>query len=56
MNTKKIERVARAICWAASRQNLDGSCVHCEKFDKRDCTMTEQFMDEAIAAIREIER
>lgn len=55
-NPKKIDRVARAICFAANYM-LDGNknCLHCESQGDK-CTMIPQFRIEAIEAIREIER
>ena len=53
MNQKKIERVARAICFAAGAYHSGQRyCLICEKEHSNDCQMVEQFIDEALAAIK----
>jgi hypothetical protein len=56
MNHKKIERIAKAICYAAGLKNMNGRCIHCEQTDKYKCTMGPLFEEEALAAIREMEK
>jgi len=55
MNAKKIERVAKAICFAA-RMSQEAKCPICGSAVKEGCTMAVQFEIEAIAAIREVEK
>lgn len=56
INHKKIDRVAAAICFAASYcLDENKKCLHCES--KGDsCTMIEQFRIEALAAIGELKK
>ena len=52
MNNRKVERVSRAICHAASAyQRIDNCCPHCEQRDAANCSMWQQFTSEAQAAI-----
>jgi len=55
LNPKKIERVAKAICFAA-RHNQMAKCPVCDASTKDGCILAAQFEIEAVAAIREIER
>ena len=56
MNQKKIERVAKVICFTASCKNEEGECIFCNQTDKYKCTLFDSFKDEAEAVIKEISR
>jgi hypothetical protein len=55
MNQKKIERVARAICFSARTEGSE-RCLVCNSITQDNCVMIMQFINEAIAAIKEIQR
>jgi hypothetical protein len=55
MNQRKINRVAKAICFSAKVSSSD-KCLICESKSPEDCLMGEQFECEAIAAIKEIQK
>jgi hypothetical protein len=52
MNERKIERVAKAICWAAGASVPGDHCTHCECPEFPEPCIWQSFKNEAVAAIK----